>query len=68
LPVGSPITVVVQEIDEANRRMRLSRRAVADAEEAAEVRDYAARHDASAPQSFGGSLADKLRGALDRKG
>jgi small subunit ribosomal protein S1 len=68
LPVGSPITVVVQEIDEANRRIRLSRRAVADAEEAAQVRDYAARQDASAPQSFGGSLADKLRGALDRKG
>jgi hypothetical protein len=37
------------------------------AEEAAEIRDYAARADA-AEQSLGfGSLADKLRGALRSK-
>jgi ribosomal protein S1 len=67
LPVGSEVPVIVQEIDEAARRMRLSRTAVAGAEEAADAREYAAREDAARPQSFGGSLADKLRGALGSK-
>ncbi len=64
LPVGTSVSVVVQEIDEASRRMRLSRKAVAFVQEAAEVQEYAAREDAAQSQSFGGSLADKLRGAL----
>jgi small subunit ribosomal protein S1 len=64
LPVGSEITVVVQEIDQANRRLRLSRTAVADVEEAADLREYAARENTERSQPFGGSLADKLRGAL----
>jgi small subunit ribosomal protein S1 len=38
-----------------------------NAEEAAEVRDYAQREDAGPSESFG-SLADKLRGALKPKG
>jgi ribosomal protein S1 len=66
LPIGSSVNVVVQEIDEANRRLRLSRRAVDDLREAAEVREYAERADAAESQAFGGSLADKLRGALKR--
>ena len=64
-PVGTEIEVIVLEIDTAGRRIRLSCKAVADAKEAAEVRDYAEREAAGQPQSFG-SLADKLRGALKR--
>jgi small subunit ribosomal protein S1 len=67
LPLGSEIDVVVQEIDEATRRIRLSRTAVADLQEAADVREYEAREEATRSESFGGSLADKLR-ALKRPG
>lgn len=63
-PVGSDVTVMVVDVDAASRRIRLSVKGVADAQEAAEVRDYAARADAGGSRSFGGSLADKLRGAL----
>jgi small subunit ribosomal protein S1 len=62
-PVGSDVEVIVLEVGEAGRRIRLSCKAVKAAEEAAEVRDYAAREDAAAARSLG-SLADKLRGAL----
>jgi small subunit ribosomal protein S1 len=64
-PVGSDVEVVVLEVDAAGRRIRLSRKAVLDAIEADEVRDYSARSDAESAQGFG-SLADKLRGALKR--
>ena len=62
-PVGSEVEVVVLEIDETGRRIRLSVKAIAEAQEAAEVREYSARETSSQSQSFG-SLADKLRGAL----
>ena len=62
-PVGSDVEVIVLEADAAGRRIRLSRKAVLDAAEAEELRDYAARADASPAEGFG-SLADKLRGAL----
>jgi ribosomal protein S1 len=62
-PIGSDIEVVVLEIDAASRRIRLSRKAVAEQREQAELREYAARPDA-APTASIGSLADKLRGAL----
>ena len=51
------------EVDSTGRRIRLSRKAVGDAQEAAEVREYAERKDTVPAESFG-SLADKLRGAL----
>jgi small subunit ribosomal protein S1 len=63
LPVGSEIDVVVLEVDEASRRIRLSVKAIADAAEAAEVREYTQREEAAAPERFG-SLADKLRNAI----
>ncbi len=63
-PLGSDLDVMVQEVDAAGRRIRLSVKAIAEAAEAAEVSDYAAREGAAQAQSFGGSLADKLRGAL----
>jgi ribosomal protein S1 len=56
---------MVLEIDPAGRRIRLSMKAVRDAAEQADVRDYAARADAASESSGFGSLADKLRGALD---
>jgi small subunit ribosomal protein S1 len=62
-PLGSEVEVVVLEVDSAGRRIRLSRKAVAQQREQAELREYAQRPDA-APTASLGSLADKLRGAL----
>ena len=62
-PVGADVEVVVLEVDPAGRRIRLSRKAVLDAHEAEEVREYTEREDAAPAEGFG-SLADKLRGAL----
>ena len=45
------------------RRIRLSVKAVQDAHEAEEVREYTEREDVAPAEGFG-SLADKLRGAL----
>ena len=62
-PIGSDVEVVVLEVDAPSRRIRLSRKAVAEQQEQAEVRDYAARADAAPAESMG-SIADKLRDAL----
>jgi small subunit ribosomal protein S1 len=62
-PPGSEVEVVVLDIDETGRRIRLSVKAIGDAQEAAEVREYSERERATSTGSFG-SLADKLRGAL----
>ena len=66
LPVGSEVEVVVLDIDETGRRIRLSIKAIAAAHEAAEVREYTERESAAPAESFG-SLADKLRGAFKPK-
>jgi len=64
-PIGADIDVIVLEVDQAARRIRLSAKAVAEAHEAEELREYEARAaDASPAQGFG-SLADKLRNALE---
>ena len=63
-PIGTAVGVMVLEVDSAGRRMRLSVKGIGDASEAADVRDYEARADAAAETSGFGSLADKLRGAL----
>jgi small subunit ribosomal protein S1 len=63
---GTQIDVVILEIDATARRIRLSSRAVASAQEADEVREYSERQDASPGVSVG-SLADKLRGALGKQ-
>lgn len=65
-PIGSEVEVIVLDADPAGRRIRVSRKAVFDAQDAAELRDYAAREDAAPAQGLG-SLADKLRGALTPK-
>ena len=62
-PVGADVEVVVLEVDPSGRRIRLSVKAVLDAHEAEEVREYTEREDAAPAEGFG-SLADKLRGAL----
>ncbi len=62
-PIGSEVEVAILESDPAGRRIRLSRKAVAQQREQAELREYTARTDA-APTGSLGSMADKLRGAL----
>ncbi len=62
-PIGSEVEVVILEVDPAGRRIRLSKKAVAEQHEQAELREYAARADA-APATSMGSLADQLRNAL----
>jgi small subunit ribosomal protein S1 len=64
-PLGSEVEVAVLEADASGRRIRLSRKAVAQQREQAELREYAARPDAT-PAAPLGSLADKLRDALKR--
>ena len=64
-PPGSDIEVIVTEVDAEGRRIRVSRQAVIDAAEAAEVRDYNERTDAASSAHFG-SLAEKLQSALKR--
>ena len=62
--VGTDVQVIVLEIDAAARRMRLSAKAVLEVKEAEEVREYTERQPVTPQGKFGGSLADKLRGAL----
>ena len=66
-PVGSSVNVVVLEADPARTRIRLSVKAIQDAEEQSEVRDYTAREQSAEKSAGFGSLADKLRGALTPK-
>jgi ribosomal protein S1 len=63
-PVGSDIEVAVLEVDPSGRRIRVSRKAVLDAQEADELREYHERADAAPSEGFG-TLADKLRSAID---
>ncbi len=61
-PVGADVEVVVLEIDPSGRRIRLSAKAVTEAREAEEVREWM---EQNAPPAGGpGTLADKLRAAL----
>jgi small subunit ribosomal protein S1 len=62
-PIGSEVEVVVLEVDPAGRRIRVSKKAVAEQREQAELREYAARPDAASTGSLG-SLGDSLRNAL----
>jgi small subunit ribosomal protein S1 len=62
-PVGGDVEVVVLEVDAATRRIRLSAKAVRDAREADELREYTERTGGAQADGFG-TLADKLRGAL----
>ncbi len=66
-PVGSEVDVIVLEADPQGRRIRVSHKAIETAAEAAVVREYTERATEAQSGSFGGSLADKLRGALSSK-
>jgi small subunit ribosomal protein S1 len=65
-PIGSEVEVVVLEVDADARRIRLSKTAVAEQREQAELREYTQRQDATPSQTVG-SMADKLRDALGRR-
>jgi small subunit ribosomal protein S1 len=67
LPIGRELQVMIVDVDAEQRRIRLSVKAIESAQEAAEVREYTERADSASPESFGSSLADKLRGALKPK-
>ena len=62
-PIGSELEVMVLDADSAGRRIRVSRKAIIQAAEQDELREYHERNQTSAQTSVG-SLADKLRGAL----
>jgi small subunit ribosomal protein S1 len=64
LPIGADVEVIVLEVDPSGRRIRLSAKAVADARETEEVREWTERGDARSAEGFG-TLADKLRSALE---
>jgi ribosomal protein S1 len=59
-PVGRDIEVVVLEVDQSARRIRLSVKGVDELRESQEVREYAERADAAPSESLG-TLADRLR-------
>jgi len=62
-PVGAEVEVLVLDVDPAGRRIRLSAKAITEAREADELREWSERQ---APASEGfGTLADKLRTALN---
>ena len=65
-PIGSEVEVAVLEVDPAGKRIRLSKKAVAEMREQAELRDYNATAGAT-PAASMGSIADKLRDALGRR-
>jgi len=62
-PIGAEVEVIVLEVDPSGRRIRLSRKAVLDAQEADELRAYTERTDVPSGEAFG-SLGHKLRDAL----
>jgi len=62
-PVGADVEVIVLEADPSGRRIRLSAKAVTEAREAEEMREWTERN--AAPAGGSGILADKLRSALE---
>jgi small subunit ribosomal protein S1 len=64
--VGDELQVVVLDVDPAARRIRLSVSGVQTMREADEMREYTKRTDGAAPEKLG-SLADKLRDALNKR-
>jgi small subunit ribosomal protein S1 len=64
-PIGSDVEVMVLEVDESGHRIRLSRKAILEAKEKKEVRDYTERQDKDQSEGFG-TLADSLRSAIEK--
>jgi small subunit ribosomal protein S1 len=63
-PVGSDVEVVILEMDPSGQRIRVSRKAVQEAQDADELRAYHERADAAPADGFS-SLAEKLRSAFE---
>jgi small subunit ribosomal protein S1 len=61
-PIGTEVEVIVLEVDPSGRRIRLSAKAVLEAREAEELREWSDRQVHQA-EGFG-TMADKLRSAL----
>lgn len=66
VPVGTTGSFEILSIEPEKKRIGLALVQEGTAESAAELRDYAARTEVASSGSFG-SLADKLRGALDTR-
>ncbi len=66
-PVGSDVEVIVLDIDAERGRIRLSAKAVAEAREKSEARDYTERQDRAQSEGFG-SLAQTFRDAMEGRG
>jgi len=64
-PLSRELEVVVLEVDQSARRMRLSVKGVEELRESDEVREYTERADAAPTESLG-SLGDRLRTASSR--
>jgi predicted RNA-binding protein with RPS1 domain len=66
--VGSDVEVMVLDVDPSGRRIRLSRKALREATEKQEAREYSDRQDAAEAQGGGfGSLAETLRNAIEKR-
>lgn len=65
-PVGSEVEVAVLEVDPSGRKIRLSRKALLDAEERSAAREYEERQARQTSESLG-PLAEKLREALKKR-
>lgn len=64
-PIGSDVEVMVLEVDPSGQRIRLSRKAILQATEQSEAREYTERQEKAQKEGFG-SLADTLRAAIER--
>jgi len=64
-PIGSDMEVLVLDADPSGKRIRLSAKAVTQAREADELREWSERQEPSG-EAFG-TMADKLRSALKPK-
>jgi small subunit ribosomal protein S1 len=65
-PAGTPLDVVILDVDAGARRIRLSATEVGRAREAEEVRAHADRTAGASAEPLS-SMAEKLRGALTRR-
>ena len=63
--IGAEVEVEVLEVEPDGRRIRLSRKAVLEAAEREDLKEYTQRSAPTEGTGFG-SLADKLRSALKR--
>ena len=63
-PVGSELEVMVLDVEQGGRRIRLSRKAILEAEEKTDAKEFASRRES---QETFGSIGEKLRAALAAK-